>query len=159
MNTSYILIIKYHIISFDTCLVFTSTRTRSVGRCTCWSSFGGPVHAEDTGIIPAGILFFQQFWFARDLGNRYFHGIFRHVTENHGKADTSTWMFMTGTGNQDLFGNGLGGNGKSRLHQELFGRDHGSDICTGTGKNHFPCNPAGIFPSMALVFRAKASAA
>ena len=40
--------------------------------------FGGSVHAEGAVIIPEGTLLFQQFWFARDLGKRDFHGVLRH---------------------------------------------------------------------------------
>ena len=39
------------------------------------------------------------------------------------------------TGNQDFHWNDLGGNGKSISLRELFGLDHGNDICAGTGIN------------------------
>ena len=77
--------------------------------------FGVPVHAEGAGIIPAGMLFFQQFWFARDLGNREFHGISRHGNEK-------PWEI------RHFHGNCLNGNGISRLLREVFGWDHGNDI-------------------------------
>ena len=85
--------------------------------------FGVPVHAEGAGIIPAGMLFFQQFWFARDLGNREFHGILRH---GNGRPREI----------RHFHGNCLDGNGISRLLRELFGWDDGNDICTGTGKKN-----------------------
>ena len=43
------------------------------------------VHAEGAGMIPARCLFFQPFWFARDLGSREFHRILRTGTGNHGE--------------------------------------------------------------------------
>ena len=86
--------------------------------------FGVPVRAEGAGIIPAGFFFFfQQFWFARDLGNRQFHGMLRH---GNGKPREI----------RHFHGNCLDGNGISRFLRKLLGWDHGNDIYTGTGKKN-----------------------
>ena len=93
--------------------------------------------------------FLQQFWFARDLGNRYFHGIFPHGNRNPRKP----WE------KRHFHGKCLDGNGKSNPLRELSFFVTGNqasfgnclDRTTGTRKKTFPCNPAGNFPSKALL--------
>ena len=102
---------------------------------------------KGAGRVPAGIFFyFQQLWFARDLGNRYFHrGSYGTGTEYHGKSHISTrtvWM-------REI----------SIFLREPSGWDHENDICTGTGNKIFAVKscrkfpgggggPGGIFPRM-----------
>ena len=102
---------------------------------------------EDAGIIPAGMLFFQQFWSARDLGTRDFHRILRHGNRKPREI-------------RRFHGNCLDGNGKSRSLRELFGREREIKISSGTvwtgprerylhgngKKKTFPVQSRGNFP-------------
>ena len=56
-------------------------------------------------------------------------------TEIKGKQIFSTVIAPVGTGSEDLYGNNVVGNEKSRLIRELLGWDHANDIRTGTGVN------------------------
>ena len=66
------------------------------------------------------------------MENRYFRGIYGEITENDGKKDTSTGIVWDGNGKSGFPRQSFGWE-REINSSELFGLDHGNDICTGTG--------------------------
>ena len=118
--------------------------------------FGGPVHAEDAEIIPAGMLFFSTVLVCTGFGKSRFPRDFtereqkttgnqtfpRELFGREREIKISSGTVWTGTGNQDFFGNCLDGTTGT-----IFAREREKKPFPVQSRENFP---AGIFPSKAL---------
>ena len=87
--------------------------------------FGVPVHAEGAGMIPREKMFFSTVLVCTGFGKSI---IPRDFTARERKT----------TGNQTFPRELFGWERDINIVRELIGWDHGNDICTGSGKKHFP---------------------